>query len=391
MDKSTEKDKKKQYSILLIEDNLDNIELATEILSQEGYFVGIAKNGIEALEYIEKKDLPDLFLLDIAMPEMDGFQTCMRLKDDKRTADIPIIFLSALNDTANIVKGFELGAVDYVFKPFNFYELLSRVKTHIELKENRTKLKSVNQYLEKVVDERTQELRHAYDRLEHLDKAKTEFLSLISHELRTPLNGIIGYFSLLNESDADTAIIDDSFKDSVDELIKKLLRFSDLSILFTELRSSYYDSKSQEIVIIEIIEKIVEQHQQAISAKRLYLNVSFDQNIKLIADSYLFNNCMEIVIDNATKFSPENGEIKIDIEEDDEYLTMIVTDDGPGFTDKARNYLFELFETDNFSNTYSGFGLGMATVKLIMDTLEGKVDIKNNNGKGAAIKMSFKK
>ena len=391
MDVKKELDINRQYHILLTEDNIDNIELANEILSQEGYYVGIARNGLEALKYIEDKGLPDLILLDIAMPEMDGFQTCIRLKDDERTSDIPIIFLSALNDTANIVKGFELGAVDYVFKPFNFYELLSRVKTHIELKENRAKLQSVNVYLEKVVEERTQELRQAYERLEHLDRAKTEFLSLISHELRTPLNGIIGYFSLLNETEVQSTIVDENFKSSVEELIQKLLRFSDLSILFTELRSSYYNSKSIEINLSEAIEKVMGNYNLVVERKKVEICKLFSKENILFADPVLFNNCLDIVIDNAIKFSPEERKILLKVEENDQFFTLIIEDDGPGFSDKARNYLFELFETDNFSNTYSGFGLGMATVKLIMDTLEGRVEVENKKESGARIKLSFRK
>ena len=390
MDKDAKKEGIHKDHILLVEDNPDNIELAKEILSEEGYHIGVAKNGLEALNYIEKNPIPDLILLDIAMPVMDGFQTCKRLKENPDTQHTPIIFLSALNDTANIVKGFELGAVDYVFKPFNFYELISRVKTHIELKHSREKLVSVNHYLEKVVDERTQELRLAYDRLEHLDKAKTEFLSLISHELRTPLNGIIGYFSLVNEMN-DEPVMDANFKGSVEELIHKLLRFSDLSILFTELRASYYDSKNIDINIKEKVQSIVDQYQQTIEKKNLHIALDIKKEQSIQADDYLITNCLDIVMDNAFKFSPERSEVKIEVKEIGEFIQINISDDGPGFTDKARNYLFELFEADNYSNTYSGFGLGMATVKLILDTIGGKIEVKNKNGSGAIVELYFKK
>lgn len=380
----------KKYQILLVEDNIDNIELANEILTEEGYIVHIAKNGITALDYLEKNPNPDLILLDIAMPEMDGFQACIRIKDNEKTAEIPIIYLSALNDTANIVKGFELGAVDYVFKPFNFYELLSRVRTHIELKENRDKLQNMNKYLEKVVEERTYELRKAYQKLEHLDKAKTDFLSLISHELRTPLNGIMGYFSLLNEMDYDNFVIDDNFKVSVDDLIKKLLRFSDLSILFTELRSAYYASKKQEIGIFQSITSLMEPYIEDIEKNQLDVVIDVNENETLVSDKFLFNNCLEIIINNAIKFSPPEGKLLISTTKDQDYTSIAIVDDGPGFTEKAKEFLFDIFETDNFSNTYSGFGLGMSTLKLIIDFLEGKVETGNTVGGGAVVKLYFK-
>ena len=125
--------------ILVIEDAPANIQTISAILKQEGYQISVATNGRQGLEALERIR-PDLILLDIMMPEMDGFETCRRIKAADAWRDIPLIFLTAKTDTADIVQGFELGAVDYVAKPFNAHELLARVKTHLTVDELRRSL-----------------------------------------------------------------------------------------------------------------------------------------------------------------------------------------------------------------------------------------------------------
>ena len=140
-----------QASILIVEDNKKNIQVLAKALEKEKYNISIAHNGVQALSLINKSK-PDLILLDIMMPEMDGFETCKRLKADTATKDIPVIFLTAKDQTSDIVKGFELGAVDYLVKPAHSAELLIRVKTHLELKQHKELLKKENR---KLLDDRS--------------------------------------------------------------------------------------------------------------------------------------------------------------------------------------------------------------------------------------------
>ncbi len=128
-----------KYLILVVDDNTQNIKFLSTVLRAEGYEVGIALNGVEALEFVQN-NLPDLVLLDIMMPELDGYQVCIRLKQDKRIDHIPIIFLTAKVESEDIIKGFEVGGIDYVTKPFVTAELLARVKTHLEIKTLRSLL-----------------------------------------------------------------------------------------------------------------------------------------------------------------------------------------------------------------------------------------------------------
>ena len=147
--------------ILIVDDNPTNIDLLVNTLRAE-YHLGIAKNGPKALEYVAKQT-PDLVLLDIMMPEMDGYEVCERLKADPATAAVPIIFVTAMSETVNKTKGFEMGAVDYITKPFNAAEVRARVKAHLSIVAMRQELESQNEILEQKVERKTTEIRHMLD------------------------------------------------------------------------------------------------------------------------------------------------------------------------------------------------------------------------------------
>ena len=151
--------------VLIVDDTVQNIQVLGTVLREQNYQINVAQNGLQALESVEKVR-PDLILLDVMMPEMDGFEACKRLKANDETKDIPIIFLTAKVETEDVVHGFDLGAVDYVTKPFNATELLARVHTHLELQRLRRELEEYNQMLEQKVQERTAELQVAHKRLQ---------------------------------------------------------------------------------------------------------------------------------------------------------------------------------------------------------------------------------
>jgi len=385
--------------VLIVDDIPSNLNFLSEVLHLEGISVMLATSGIDALE-IARYKLPDLILLDIAMPLMDGYEVCAKLKSDDTTRDIPVIYLTARTEPEDILKGFESGAVDYILKPFNATELVARVKTHLELKAKTEELKSMNLRLEEEVRQRTAEitaanetltetnrkLKNAYEDLSNLDKAKDEFIRHINHELRTPLQGIHG-FTLILEEIVETPE-QKEYLQSINLLVKRLVKLSEISLLFTEIKAKNYKITLKLLSLNHMIHHLLETYRNYRNRITMIDN-SPEEFVFVKADQRLMNTCLELVIDNALKYSPEDGKIIIRTFRENTRAGIEVLDEGPGFSAKAIESLYELFTADNLKYHSHGFGVGLATAKIILDTLSARLDISNLPGKGAAVKMIF--
>jgi CheY-like chemotaxis protein len=183
-------------NILIVDDTPGNVLLLVRMLTERGYKARTALSGKLALQ-AARTEPPDLILLDIAMPEMNGYEVCEQLKADAALKEVPVIFISALNETIDKVKAFRVGGVDYVTKPFQFEEVYARVQTHLRIRSLQRQLSDQNENLERLVAERTRELAKAYERLQESGRLKDDFLCMISHEIRTPANGVLGVGNLV--------------------------------------------------------------------------------------------------------------------------------------------------------------------------------------------------
>ncbi len=203
-------------SILVVDDSVANLELLSGMLRRWGFEPRPVPNGRLAIQ-AARAEPPDLILLDVRMPEMDGFQVCAQLKGEETLKDIPVIFISGLTDTADKVKGFAMGAVDYVTKPFQAEEVEARVRTHLTLRSLQSELRDHNERLEGLVAQRTRDLEAANQKLADASHIKGEFLGMISHELRTPANGLLGIGALLIDlcpASAERTLYKEGFLDS---------------------------------------------------------------------------------------------------------------------------------------------------------------------------------
>ncbi len=383
------------FKILIVDDISKNIQLLGNLLREESYKTGFATSGQQALDILQKNDF-DLILLDIMMPVMDGYEVCQKIRTNEKTKNIPVIFLTAKIEDEAIIKGFELGAQDYVTKPFKPKELLARVATHLELNYKRKQLNQFNLHLEDKVKERTEQLQEALIKIEdanvklsQLENAKSKFLGIISHELRTPLNGIIGFASLLQ-----TAIDDADQLEYLDFMLhsaNRLLRFSEIAMLIAQLSVDRYKLNFKKNTLKAIMDSALNELDSKVREKKVIVDSNIPNTTTVFCDYTLMKIAFKHVLDNAIRFSPESDTIKVSYTEKNNNFEISIADNGEGFTDEALESVFQFFTVENVLNHSEGFGLGLAATKLIMEAHGSRISIDNRSDKGAEVVLFLNK
>ncbi len=363
--------------ILIVDDNKRNIQVLATSLSIAQYEIEYASSGKEALCWLENEDF-DLIMLDVMMPEMDGFTVCSKIKAMPLKAAIPIIFITANNDVESVTKGFNLGGVDYITKPFNESELLARVKTHIDLKRYKDNL-------EELVELRTNQLREAYKELEVLDIAKGEFLSMLSHEIRTPLNGILGILYLM-KSNAEPEDIS-GYINLLDLSAKRLEEFSFKALLVTQLRSKRYPIIKKKIQLEDIINETIKAYEAEFNKKSISIEFTSSKPVNSVFfDKNLIYRVIDEVVKNILRHSHNTSKVDLTIYNKNGNTVMEIVDNGDGFPE---NVLKSIFKPFGFGGKIvdRNVGLGLHLVKLIMDSHNCKVIAGNKTTGGAFVRL----
>ncbi len=315
-----------EQKILIVDDAPENIDILAEALS--GYKRMIATDGEKALKIAFDENKPDLILLDIEMPGIDGYEVCRQLKLDKTTDHIPIIFLTGKTDKKDIIKGFQLGAQDYITKPFDIVELLARVTTHLELKLSREKLESVNKLLEEKVEQRTQELKdalsqivEAHDQLIKMDRSKAEFLDMISKEIRQPLNNILGTVDRLKAKVGSEDLFD--LVNFLDQTVSKLEDFSSSAIQLTSLKSSREGVKLEDISLKQFIEFCLLGNAELLNQKRIKASHSnFSSDITLKGNKDLLMKLLSSIVDATSSIMDQDASMSFSSEQSESEVTV---------------------------------------------------------------------
>ncbi len=382
-----------ESAILIVDDNPQNLQVLGKILQENKFEIEFAINGEAALVWLKKRQF-DLILLDINMPGMNGFEVCRKIRSNPDMNNVPVIFLSAESDRESILMGFELGAQDYITKPFDSRELLARVRTHLALKDSLEKLENLNKSLEEKVAERTQQLKESNEKLEatnikllELDRAKTDFLNLISHQIRTPLNGILGPLELLKEPASAIEIAE--LVEILDMSVKRLERFSLNALLITKLKTKKIEIKKDKIHLSNLITEVLDEEKGKFQLKNIQVKRETNVHPGLIfGEADLIKKCISNILDNAVRFSPENSSIEIDTYVEEQTIICEIKDNGKGFETDTVDRVFELFNTgDNYKDNSIGIGLPIA--KMIMEGHGGSIIVGNNPGRGAFVKLLF--
>lgn len=384
----------KDFKVLAVDDNPKNIQVIGSILMEANYEVGFAMDGKQALELLTESKDYDLVLLDVNMPVMNGFETCKAMRHTEFLREIPVIFLTALNEPENILTGFDVGGQDYVSKPFNSKELLSRVKTHLDLKRSKDQLKMVNQWLEIKVKERTQDLQKANADLEianteliFLDKAKGDFLEKLSHEIRAPLAGIMGFITVLQNEINPSELLE--LLKYLDVSAARLERFTTTSMLITELRTKTSSIIREEVMVDDLIEFVKQRQSDQIELRNMSILVEGAvDTITINGEKNLLEICFESLVDNALKFSPSGSKLTISIKRDEDQVVCTFVDQGRRFAGETLTKIYDLLSLKD-KQFEDNEALDIALVNLIMNAHLGKMEVANNEIGGTTIRLIF--
>ncbi len=353
-------------TILIVDDNEHNLQVVGTTLMPMGYDIVPASSGEAAFQRIAAKR-PDLILLDVQMPDVDGFEVCRRLRANPATFDIPIIFLSASDEKNLIVQALEQGAVDYVTKPFNKAELLSRVRSHLEMK--RTK-----------------------DRLSKLLDERDEFIGVLAHDLKNPLSGIFLSAALAEEryDEGDETML--KLLKSIRVTSQDALAFLDHFLEDTVRNTAPVKLALKPVDLVAVVRDEALKHQIAAQKKGIDLRVELDAKpITVMAEPLAIARVVANLVSNAVKFCTQGDSVTVNVGPSLDGGRLIVADTGPGFTVEDQSKMFEKFVQLSAAPTAGerSTGLGLSIVKRLVELMHGKIDCLSTKGKGATFTAEF--
>jgi signal transduction histidine kinase len=357
--------------VLVVDDIPKNLQVVGSMLRSEGYEVMGATSGADALESV-REQVPDLILLDLMMPEMDGLEVCRRFKADPDVRSIPIVFLTASNEMEHLVRGFQAGAVDYITKPFNAPELLARVRTHLEL-------------------------RHARERLKEMNDEKNEFMGIAAHDLRNPLSAIRGYAEMVVEDGEALAAGKVSDLTGCGQALQASgRRISETAARMAEMVQNLLDANRIERGEMQLnlaptdlgpaLKQVVETQRPHAAAKQQTIHLQAEPAPAVVhADASVTVQVLENLLSNAVKYSPPGKDIFVRLKKHAQGVRVEVQDQGPGLSAEDQKRLFGKFARLSAKPTGGELstGLGLSIVKKMVEAMNGKVWCESELGKGA--------
>lgn len=377
-----------QYpQLLIVDDQADNIQVLGEFLDDD-HEIQYALSGQEALALLGES-LPDLILLDVMMPDMDGYAVCQQLKGDPRTRDIPVVFVTARNDVDSESRALAAGAVDFIHKPVNRAIVRARVQLHLTLKSRDKELRQLNAELSARVTERTQALRDALVREESAHRAKTLFLANVNHELRTPMNAILGFAGLLAGEVNDPRVR--ARVSRIEKAGQQLLGIVDEIIDMADLQAGKVQIQPAPFELSAVLDKAESLWRARAEEKGLGWLRESDPSLPPIVcgDSSRLEQLLGNLLSNAVKFSEQGTcTLRVRLGEstpDGVVVRFEIDDQGIGIGAERQADIFKAFEqADNSrSRRFGGAGLGLAICRQLVELMGGTIGFRSTLGRGS--------
>ena len=390
MSTDTRRDDEKA-TILIVDDTPDNLSLIAGLL-KDTYKVKVAIEGERALKIAQSDSPPDLILLDIMMPGMDGYEVCRRLKADGRTKEIPVIFLTALTAVEDERKGLELGAVDYITKPISPPIVAARVKTHLSLKAAADFLRDKNAFLEQEVARRTRDLEQA-------NELKLSFIGVASHELRTPLAILLGLTGMALMRKDMPAPLSERLE-GIDRAAQRLQYLVDQLIRMLVAERFDQTLSRTPTAMAGLLRQAADDVRPFIEFRGQSLDVDVPDNLGTAnVDALKIRDAVNQLLLNAIKFTPDGGRITLQAQRGvNGSLVIQVRDTGVGIDAEALPRMFEPFFTGfdvshhasgSFEFGRQGLGLGLSVVKGFVELHGGSVAVQSERGHGSTFSLTL--
>lgn len=363
-----------EYKILIVDDVMSSVLLLKVLLTNEKFAIATASNGRQALEQVEKEN-PDLVLLDVMMPDMSGFEVAQHLKSNPNTADIPIIFLTALNSTADIVKGFQVGANDFISKPFNKEELIIRVTHQISLVAAKRLILSKTEELQRTI------------------AGRDKLYSVIAHDLRSPMGSIKMVLNMLILNLPSEKIGAEMYEllTMANQTTEDVFSLLDNLLKWTKSQIGKLNVVYQDVDLVEVTDGVIEIFSMVASLKKIRIHEMKPEKMMVNADIDMLKTVVRNLLSNAIKFSKENSEVLVKMEEVDGMAVVSVQDYGCGISEEGQK---KLLHTDTHFSTFGtnneeGSGLGLLLCKDFVVKNGGKQWFTSKEGEGSIFSFSI--